>query len=100
MPTAKILTSVTAVVPAEREAAFLHGYRSMLDAPKPDGLLRSALLRGQNGTWLIQTLWRDRDAIAGARDPSKSLPPALALCEQVGATHSHEVLTVEDEYEA
>ncbi len=95
----KVMTSVTAVVPAEREAEFLAGYRELNAArDKPDGLLRSELLRGKERRWLLQTLWRDRAAILAARDPSKP-PPALALFDQVGAQHSHELLAVEDSSE-
>lgn len=95
----KIMTSVTATVPADRESDFLAGYREISAAgDKPDGLLRSELLRGENGRWLIQTLWRDREAILAARVPGKP-PPALALLERVGAEHSHELLSVAESYE-
>lgn len=94
------MTTVTATVPADREPEFLVGYREMSAmADKPDGLLRSELLHGHNGRWLIQTLWRDRDAIMAAREPGKT-PPALALLERVGAEHSHELLSVEESYGA
>jgi hypothetical protein len=96
--THKIMTSVTATVPVEREAEFLSDYREMnIVGDKPDGLLRSELLRGHDGRWLIQTLWRDRDAFMAAREPGKT-PPALALLERVGAEHAHELLSVEETY--
>jgi heme-degrading monooxygenase HmoA len=95
---AEIMSSVTATVPAYREAELISGYREMNDTDdEPDGLLRSELLRGQNGHWLIQSLWRDREAIMAAREPRK--PSALALFDRVGATHSHELLSVEESYD-
>ena len=47
---------------------------------------------------VIQTLWCDRAVRTAARDPS-SPPPALALFDKVGASHSHDVLAVEEESE-
>jgi hypothetical protein len=48
------MSSVTATVPAYREAELISGYREMNDTDdKPDGLLRPELHRGQNGRWLI-----------------------------------------------
>jgi heme-degrading monooxygenase HmoA len=95
----KVLTAVAADVPADREAEFIDGFRAMSETAKPEGLLRTELLRGQNGRWIIQTLWRDRAALMAARDPNAP-PPALALLDQVGASHSHDVFLVEEQYDA
>lgn len=93
-----IVTAVSAVVPRERETEFLDGYRAINASKEPDGLLRSQLLRGSEGDYVIQTVWRDRDALMAARDPNT--PPAgLALLDRVDATHSHEVLAIEQEHE-
>ena len=97
MSSTKIMTAVSAVVPEEREAEFLEGYRALNRTSKPDGLLRTELLRGSAGAFVIQTVWRDRDALMAARDPDTP-PAALALLDTVGASHSHDVLTVEEEY--
>jgi heme-degrading monooxygenase HmoA len=91
------MTAVSAVVPKEREAEFLDGYRALNDVRRPDGLLRTELLRGSDGGFVIQTVWRDRDALMAARDPNNP-PAALALLDKVGASHSHDVLTLEEEY--
>ena len=92
----RILTSVALVVPVERQDEVVPAYRTLMaDGPRPEGLLRSELLRGQGGRWLIQTLWRDREAILSARNAGAK-PAALLLAEQVGAEHSHDVLTVEE----
>lgn len=98
MPIVKIMTSVSAIIPADREDDLLDGYRALIAGGKPEGLLRSELLRGQEGKWLIQTLWRDRAAILAAR-ASGELPTALVLLQRVGAEHVHDLLTVEEQYE-
>ncbi len=97
MPTPKIMTSVSAIVPVDREADFLDGFRQLIAGQHPDGLLRFELLRGQGGKWLIQTLWRDREAIMAARRSGEP-PAALRLLNSVGAKHTHDVLTVEEEH--
>ena len=91
----RILTCVALIVPEDRDDEVLPAYRALTaDGPRPEGLLRSELLRGQGGRWLIQSLWRDREAIMAARTAGAK-PAALLLAEQVGAEHSHDVLTVE-----
>lgn len=52
----QILTSVAATVDADREAELTAGFRSFTDRPLPEGLIRSELLRGQNGNWRLQSL--------------------------------------------
>ena len=59
----QVLTEVSAVVAIEREAVLLSAYRDLLAQPMPDGLVRTELLRGQDGHWRIQTLWQDRAAL-------------------------------------
>lgn len=99
MATDKLVTMVSAVVAKERETEFLDGYRALNASEKPDGLLRSELLRERDGGYVIQTVWRDRDALMAARN-TNTPPAALALLDKVGATHSHDVLTIEEEFEA
>lgn len=55
-----VLTELSATVDPAREDELLAGFQNLLQAPFPDGLLRSELLRGGGDTWRIQTLWRDR----------------------------------------
>jgi hypothetical protein len=45
----RILTVVSATVDPSREAELLAGFRGLLTAPVPDGLLRTELLRGATG---------------------------------------------------
>jgi heme-degrading monooxygenase HmoA len=96
----RILTSVALVVPQSREEDVIPAYRQLVaEGPRPEGLLRSELLRGQGGRWLVHTLWRDRAAIMAARDAGQR-PAALLLANRIGAEHSHEVLTVEETLDA
>jgi hypothetical protein len=90
----QILTIVTATVDVDRESDLTAGFRKLTAGPMPDGLIRTELLRGQNGSWRIQTLWRDRAALEAVR-ASPEPPAALELFRDVGADHSHEVFWVE-----
>jgi hypothetical protein len=62
-------------------------------------MLRSELLRGQNGAWRIQTVWRDAEALMAVRNSGEP-PAALALLDRLGAEHSHAVFTVEQSHDA
>lgn len=93
----KIITVVSAVVAPDRETDLMDGYREMTKTTMPDGLIRSELLRGQQGTWRIESLWRDRNSLQAVR-ASGQRPAALELFERVGAEHSHDFYFVEDAY--
>lgn len=93
-----VVTVVDAVVPAEREAEFLAGYRRMTRESQPDALLRSELLRGQDGHWRIQTTWLNLEALQAVR-AAGTPPAALELLKSVGAQPSHAWFTVEAEFE-
>ena len=90
-----MMTSVLAIVDADREAELLAGYRELEEGPKPEGLVRSELLHSRDGHWLIQTVWRDREALGALR--AAGAPPAAArLFEQVGAKPElHDFLSIE-----
>ena len=89
----QVMTAVTAIVAPEKESELTDGFRDLTAGPKPEGLVRSELLRGQKGVWRIQSVWRDRAALEAMRS-SGDRPSALALFDQVGAEHSHEVFSV------
>ena len=94
----QVVTVVDAQVSPEREADFLAGYQRLTQEPQPEALLRSELLRGQDGAWRIQTTWHDFDALQAVRRSGKP-PAALALLESVGAEHTHGWFTVEQDYQ-
>ncbi len=94
-----ILTEVSATVDGSREAELVAGFRAMTAGATPVGLVRTELLRGPNGEWRIQTLWRDRaslDAMRAGAEP----PAAPRLFGQVGAQSSLQVYEVEYGYSA
>ena len=92
--TSPILAVVTTHISPENEAEFLAAFRELSSQEKPAGFLRSELLRGQDGRWLIQSLWRDREAMAAARQNGRK-PAALALLDRLAAPHTHELFTLE-----
>jgi hypothetical protein len=94
----RLITSVSAVVDPSRETELITGFRELVTGPAPEGLLRSELLRGQDGTWRIQSLWRDREGLLAARKSGEP-PAALELFRRVGADHTHDVFTVEVSHE-
>ena len=81
----EVLTEVSAVVAKEHESALLAGFRELLGDPVPDGLLRTELLRGSDGQWRIQTLWRNRTALDAMRAGPQP-PAAPELFRRVGAS--------------
>jgi quinol monooxygenase YgiN len=95
----QILTEVSATVDPSRETELVEGFREITSGRTPDGLIRTELLRGQDGQWRIQTLWRDRAALDAMR--ARTEPPAAPrLFSNVGAEPSLQVYEVEDRYPA
>lgn len=90
---AKILTDVSATVEPSRESELRDGFRTLTRHEVPDGLERTELLRGPDGRWHIQTLWRDRAALDAMR-ASGEPPAAPALFRTVGAEPALTVLEV------
>ena len=80
----RVLTEVSGDVAAERAADLQAAFTELLAAPLPDGLLRTQLLRGPDGHWRIQTLWRDRDALDAMRSGGEP-PAAPRLLREAGA---------------
>ena len=76
-----------------RSGELVDGFSALMGGALPEGLVRSELLRGQDGMWRIQSLWRDRAALMAEREVGER-PAALVLFERVGAEHGHEVVTV------
>jgi hypothetical protein len=96
---AHILTDTSATVDADREAELVDGFRSIMAGGVPDGLLRTELLRGTDGQWRIQTLWRDRAALDAVRAQPEP-PAAPRLFTSVGAEPSLQVFEVEHRHSA
>lgn len=86
-----VLTELSAKVEPAREDELIAGFQNL--PPFPDGLLRSELLRGGDGTWRIQAWWRDRatlDAMFAGAEPHA----ATELFRGVGAEPLLQILEV------
>jgi hypothetical protein len=81
---AEVVTVVRGQVPTNREAELIGGFAGLKNDPRPAGLLKSELHRGEDGWWQIQTVWRDRTALDAMRAGSEP-PAAPRLFRQVGA---------------
>lgn len=89
-----VLAAVTATIPPERESEFVAAFRDLTSTDKPAGLQRAELLLAADGRWVIQSMWKDREAMAASRQGGRK-PAALALLDSLGAVHTHELFTVE-----
>ncbi|MGV1003323.1 MAG: hypothetical protein ACOYEV_00865 [Candidatus Nanopelagicales bacterium] len=93
-----VITAVSALVDPAREEELISGFRSIVEQVRPAGLIRSELLRGQEGRWLIQTLWSDLETLRGLR-AAGGRPAAQDLFDRVGAQlATHEVHFVVDSF--
>jgi hypothetical protein len=81
--TGRILTAVGARVDAVRADQLVEGFARLVDGPTPVGLLRSELLRGPDEHWVVQRLWRDREALDVMR-AAADMPAAPQLFIDVG----------------
>jgi hypothetical protein len=90
---------VDATIDPAREADLLEGYRALIAADQPDAILRSELLRGQDGAWRIQTTWRDMDSLRAVREAGKPHAAQLLL-DSVGAEHTHAFFFVAESFQA
>jgi heme-degrading monooxygenase HmoA len=85
------------IVEGRVEAAREGDLRSAWDA-KPDvlpaGFIESSLLRAEDGTWRIVTVWESREAVLAMR-ASGEPPAALVMFEQAGSKPSVSMWTVE-----
>ncbi|MFJ8041953.1 antibiotic biosynthesis monooxygenase family protein [Kitasatospora sp. NPDC096147] len=74
----RVLSEVSGVVGPDREAELVTSYRELVAEPLPAGLIRTELLRGPDGRWRVQSLWRDRAALEAVRaDPKLAAAPRL-----------------------
>ena len=80
----QMMTVVSAIVEQTREAELRAAFERLKDEDIPDGLLASALLRGQDDMWQITTIWRDRSALEAMR-AAPAAPAAPRLFREVGA---------------
>jgi hypothetical protein len=92
-----VLTVVSSTVDPAQEERLAAAYQAVLDADLPDGVIVSALLRGDGDEWQIATLWRDRaalDAMRALMRDRPDLPAAPWVFREVGAESTLAVFDV------
>jgi len=85
------------IVEGEVEAAREGDLRSAWEAKTgvlPAGFIESSLLRAEDGTWRIVTVWESKEAVLAMRASSEP-PAALAMFERAGSKPSVSMWTVE-----
>lgn len=87
------VTIVEGAIQAEREGDLRSAW-ARKSAALPAGLIESSLLRAEDGTWRIVTVWESRDAVIAMR-ASGEPPAALSMFEQAGSRPSVSMRTVE-----
>jgi hypothetical protein len=92
-----VLAEVTARVTAEHEGRLIAAYHRLIALPPPDGLLQTELLRGQDGSWRIQTLWADRPAMEAMRASSEG-PGAPGFFHDLDTEPEFQIFEVVDEW--
>jgi quinol monooxygenase YgiN len=92
----RLVTVVSATVEPDRQQELMEGFRGLLAAPVPDGLLHTQLLQGANRTWCIQSLWRDREALEKMRAGAEP-PAAPRLFRALGAEPSLQIFEIKVE---
>ena len=88
-----VLTVVSTTLDPDRATAVREAFAELLAKPLPDGLLRTELLAGREGRWLIQSLWRDLAALDAMRAGPEP-PAAPALFTALGGVPTLEVFEV------
>lgn len=89
----EILTEVSARVP-DTSGSVAAEFGLLLEAPLPDGLLRTELLRGDDDEWRILSLWRNQAALDAMRSGPEP-PAAPALFKRLGGEPVLRILRVE-----
>ncbi len=87
------VTIVEGVVEAAREE-YLRSAWEDETAVLPAGLIESSLLRAEDGTWRIVTVWESKEAVMAMR-ASGETPAALLMFERAGSKPSVSMWTVE-----
>ena len=87
------VTIVEGAVPADREADLRAAWEEKTTV-LPEGFIESSLLRTEDGTWRIVTVWESKEAVLAMR-ASGGKPAALEMFESAGAAPSASMWTVE-----
>jgi heme-degrading monooxygenase HmoA len=63
-------------------------------ATRPPGFIESSLLRSEDGTWRVVTVWESQEAVVAMRSSGEK-PAAPAMFERAGTVPSVTMWTVE-----
>jgi heme-degrading monooxygenase HmoA len=88
------VTIVEGAVDAAREDDLRSAWEETTSRALPDGFIESSLLRADDGTWRILTVWESEDAVTAMR-ASGERPAALVMFERAGSEPSVSMWTVE-----
>lgn len=87
------VTIVEGAIEANREGDLRSAWEDKT-AALPAGFIESSLLRAEDGTWRIVTVWESKEAVMAMR-ASGEPPAAPIMFEQAGSTPSVSTWTVE-----
>jgi heme-degrading monooxygenase HmoA len=88
------VTIVEGAVDAAREDDLRSAWEETTSQALPDGFIESSLLRADDGTWRIVTVWESEEAVIAMR-ASGERPAALVMFERAGSEPSVSMWTVE-----
>ncbi len=88
------VTIVEGSVEEARAADLRSAWENTSTRPLPPGFIESSLIRGDDQTWRIVTVWESRDAVMAMR-ASGDPPAAPMMFEHAGAEPSVSMWTVE-----
>jgi heme-degrading monooxygenase HmoA len=88
------VTIVEGAVDAAREDDLRSAWEETTSQALPDGFIESSLLRADDATWRIVTVWESEEAVMAMR-ASGERPAALLMLERAGSEPSVSMWTVE-----
>ena len=92
------VTIVEGTVEAGREDDLRAAWEEVTAGTKPAGFIESSLLRTEDGTWRIVTVWESKEAVM-AMQATGEPPGALVVFQRSGATPTVSMSTVEGRVE-
>jgi heme-degrading monooxygenase HmoA len=88
------VTIVEGAVDAAREDDLRSAWEQTTSQALPDGFIESSLLRADDGTWRIVTVWESEEAVMTMR-ASGERPAAFLMLQRAGSEPSVSMWTVE-----
>ena len=87
------VTTVEGLVDADSEDDLRSAWDETVGVTYPPGFIESFLLRAEDGTWRIVTVWESREAVMAMRASQK--PAAITMFERAGSEPSVSMWAVE-----